>query len=113
VKTLLLALTALLAVSSLAMLSACSQPGVEVTRDEFGEEWPLTVEVARLWCERPRAVLLEADGTTYGLNGAGQALGHPSPEPIWRDDPDAPEGTSGIKVSLRPLINRGLELCDE
>lgn len=89
----------------------CGGAGVEVTEKEYGDDWPLTVESAELRCEEPSVVIAEADGTTYALNGAAQQEGYPPVDPIWRDDPEAPEGVD-MKVSLRPLNDRGLELCE-
>lgn len=102
----------MLAIATLVALAAC-QPGVEITEDEYGEEWPLTVEAARLWCQPPQLVLLEADGQTYAVNGAAQShLNYPAIDPVWRDDPDMPAGVDA-RVSIAPLIRRGLGMCDE
>lgn len=84
-----------------------------VTREDFGDDWPLTVDSAEVRCEEGRFVVLEAEGETYGLTGAAQThLDLAPPDPIWRNAPDVPEGMEPWKVSLRPLTERGLELCE-
>jgi hypothetical protein len=81
-----------------------------VTRAEFGEDWPLTVDSAQIRCDGPRAVAqakLIVDGTTYGLNGNALSAGLPRPDPVWADDPEIDE----VKVSIGPLIDAALDLC--
>lgn len=48
------------------------------------------------------------DGTDYGLNGTAMDFGHKDIEPIWADNP------TGLtpKLSIGPLIEAGLKLCD-
>lgn len=83
----------------------------EVTAEEFGEDWPFTVDSGRLSCRAPRQALFRADGRTYPLNGAASARamdhGYPALDRIWRDNPDIP----GTKISVGPMISRALELC--
>jgi hypothetical protein len=109
-RTALVIIAAIL-VLSLGVFVACGPSGEEVTREELGDDWPLTVDSAWVWCQSDQTILMRADGHTYGLNGPAQDAGYPSPDPIWRDDPNMPDGVDA-KISLRPLINRGMELCD-
>lgn len=79
----------------------------EVSRDELGAEWPLSVERGRLACDRD-AVTFTADGETWALNGVAQTRGFPEIDPIWLDHPSP----NIPKKSIAPLIERGLELCE-
>lgn len=110
-RTLLIVGAALVLVLSALLAAGCTAPGEVVTREEVGDDWPFMVDEVRLWCQPPQAVMVRADGMTYGLNGAARdRLEMPPPDPIWRDDPTAPAG-SRAKVSLAPLIERGLGMC--
>lgn len=83
---------------------------VEVTRADFGRDWPLTVDSGVLSCEGAGAVYFTSGGTRYALNGLAQGQGDaPEVDPIWADNP------SGFapKKNIGPLIDRGLQLCDE
>ena len=103
---------ALLLVATIAACSgadtAAGNSSIEVSRADFGAEWPLTVDSGTLSCEAD-AVTFESSGTTYAVNGtAGSRDAGVDIEPIWADDPsgDAP------KLNIGPLIDRGIELCE-
>ena len=88
-----------------------------VKQSDYGDTWPLTIPEATLVCEKG-AVFLKADGKHYGITGFGQTwvkLEYPntarSLDAIWRDDPAS--NFSGLKISIGPLIDDGLELCTE
>jgi hypothetical protein len=83
-----------------------------VQRSDYGQAWPLTIDHGTLRCEPWSTVVFTApDGTEYAVNGMAEAQeGLADIEPIWRDDPDPPAGAD-LKVSIHPLIERGLELC--
>lgn len=97
-----------------SVLAACSTSGAEqdVTRNDFGKEWPLTVESGTLRCDAS-SVTFESRGTTYAVNGTAQGRasseGWTEIDAIWADDPSVP----GTKINIGPLLNRGLELCEE
>lgn len=89
--------------------AACSSgpaAGVEITRTEYAEGWPFTVERGELACVDD-AVVFTAGGTMYGVNGAAVRGGYPDVDPIRRTSPVIPP----LKVSLAPLIEDGLALC--
>lgn len=49
--------------------------GVLITKAEYGEDWPYTVESGRLFCDPPGSnVVMESGGTVYALNG--RAMGN-------------------------------------
>lgn len=76
---------------------------------EFGKSWPLLVPDGTLRCGSfgkgmGEVIFTAPDGTEYGLNGLASDS-YKDIDPIWR------EGAYGLKVSIGPLINRGLALC--
>jgi hypothetical protein len=86
---------------------------VSVSRAEFQDTWPLTVDAGHLFCEQPGAIyFVDPEGTKYGVNGIGQSK-HGSIERIWADDPKAsPElKKMGAKKSIAPLNELGQFLC--
>jgi hypothetical protein len=89
-----------------------AKPPGEVTRAEYGEDWPLTVARGILSCHSTgggAVVFTAPDGTVYWVNGHGSTVpGAKDIEPIWRDSPEP----YIPKVSIGPLIDRGLELCE-
>lgn len=87
--------------------------GVKITRGEYGEAWPFTIEKGYLDCKRGSAVVFRADGITYALNGPALQR-YESINTIVRDDPRVAEDRrlEGLKVSVGPIIKRGLGLCE-
>jgi Protein of unknown function (DUF2511) len=79
-----------------------------VSRAQYGDAWPLTVESGVLRCEPGQAVVFRApDGSDYGVNGPSLDDSYHHIEAIWAADPT---GVSP-KLSLGPLIQAGLALC--
>ena len=108
-----------------------------VKESDLGDRWPLTVLEVKIRCIPigVGAVVAEAGGTTYALNGIAKGLaneyGFADLESIWRDSPDferlveAAAKSEGIsvkearglmgtptKVSIAPLLEIGTALCD-
>ena len=89
--------------------------GVRVTRDEFGEEWPLTVDGVALYCIGGFVLVEDDEGIYYWVNGGPDVartwfgVETLNIRRIWRDDPKNPD----LKVSIGPIIDRGHEICDE
>lgn len=102
-----------------AILAACLAVAVSLTgcgegnvsSDEFGSDWPLTVDSGDLRCEGSEGfgavVFTDPGGDEYGLNGVALSQGYPPIDPIWKNDPDL----AGLKISIGALIDRGLSLC--
>ncbi len=83
--------------------------GREVTRQEFGDRWPFTVERGVVICLVGHVAVFRAGGVTYALNGlARQRGGYADIRPIWLDDPEYP---GLLKVSLGPILDAALDLC--
>ena len=98
----------------LLALAACTTGGGadlaanerQVSRADFGNDWPLTVESGVLACEGAGAVTFTTGGTTYAVNGLAQRT-YPEIDAIWADAPGPPP-----KKNIGPLIDRGLALCE-
>lgn len=87
-------------------------PAGYVTRAQFGDEWPLSVEDGQLACDSRQHVTFTSGGVVYALNGTAKgAIDNGAPyqviDSIWLDDPNV----AGLKLSLRPLLDIGLSLC--
>ncbi len=80
--------------------------GTRVSRAEMGDEWPLTVPEGLLRCDAGSEVTFQADGTTYTLNRPAADSAHSSIGPLLLD------GGGGGTKDIRPLLERGLRLCD-
>lgn len=84
-----------------------ADPG-KVTRADFGDSWPLTVESGTLRCDGSdgvgKAYIVTSEGT-FALNGLAKSE-YDDIDPIWA------EGDDGIpKKDIAPLIDAALELC--
>jgi hypothetical protein len=103
----ILALLAVLLASCSADGGSQNGGGAEISRQDLGKDWPLTVDSGTLHCERAGldAVTFTADdGTTYAVNGAARGTDEwPDIDQIWADNPDA----KGLKIDIGPLIQRG------
>jgi len=111
---------ALVFIPVLLVMAGCGDPA-KVSAEEFGDAWPLTVDRATLHCSGGSAVWMSAGGRNYALNGTAMTyLTMRAPnlilsdlEMIWRVDPKYNiQGAQGtVRVSISPLIERGLTLC--
>lgn len=96
----------------MSLTRVCQPPkDALVTRDEFDDDWPLDVERGSIRgapLDNGDAILLfqVSDGTQYKLNGLASQTSAEVIDAIWSADPDIP----GAKVSIGPLITRGLEI---
>lgn len=84
---------------------------VKITKQEFGEKWPLTVDEGILACKGKGGfgeVIFKANGKTYAVNGIAMGTKKYIPvDEIWANDPSA----SVLKKNIGPIIDRGLKLC--
>lgn len=78
-----------------------------VSRAEFGEKWPLTVEAGEIECIDGHWVVFHHEGVGYALNGLARSRGYASIDPIWKDDP-----ATESKVNINPLTQAALKLCE-
>ncbi|MCY4086137.1 MAG: DUF2511 domain-containing protein [Actinomycetia bacterium] len=122
-------LAAAVATTAVFLVSACLPDGLQsdglqlesetVIADEFGQEWPLTVPSAELYCEglgdRLSIIWVRSGDTYYPLTGFTWTYlaEHRSwmklrdLEEIWRENPDLP----GLRISIGPLRDRAFSLC--
>ena len=79
----------LLLIGCLAVLSGgCSEREVVVTREQFGEAWPLAVNSARIECSEDGSVaVLRLGSSRYALNEAARARGHADALEVAREVP--------------------------
>jgi len=92
-------------------------PGqIRVSKQEFGDAWPLTVDEGILSCtgsSRMGEVVLIVNGKKYAVNGVAMSQkvngqkAYADVIEIQANDPKIP----GVKKSVGPLIDRGLKLC--
>lgn len=92
------------------VVGCSSPPGITVSRSEYGDTWPFTIERGTLRCtdshqsvNRPLVTLDSGDGIEYGLNGAARGFGFPDGMKMLK------AGMTGADV--QPFIDRGLTLC--
>lgn len=106
-----------LAIAGLVLLLGACSPDKgfgeteDINADDFGSDWPLTVETATLnkVCgEGDTAVAIIVERKTYVID-----FDHPSQSPtaflpLWAEDPTAESG----RKDLGPLLDRAESLCD-
>ena len=86
-----------------------SYDGVEITRAQFGDQWPFNVESGVAECEhRNRTPMLRVGKVQYPLTGR-RMFALADPFDIWLDDPDNP----GSKMSLEPITAVAITQCDQ
>lgn len=109
-KTVGIGITAVLVII-VALVLSHGRHAVKISRQEYGDRWPFTVEEGILdWEATPTgtAVTFTANGVTYAVNGTAMTAGkYADIEPIWAADP------KGLwpKKDIGPIIDRGLELA--
>ena len=82
--------------------------GVPVTRADFGDQWPFSVESGVAECQhRGRLALLRVGEEQYPLNGR-RMFGLADPFDIWLDDPN----NLGEKMSLEAVAVVSIGECD-
>jgi len=80
-----------------------------VTKSEYGDDWPLTVDSGTVLCRPGHVALFKTEnGLVYGVNGTATGNGYAQIDPIWRDHPDI----EGLKVNIGPITDAALEQCD-
>jgi len=90
--------------------SRSAQPGF-VSRAEFGDRWPLTVESGTLRCEPDygTALVIVVGNVKYALNGRARGQ---IDQTGWRDSRElVRKDQDGGLANVGPLIERGLALC--
>lgn len=107
VSLILLALIALLSMG-------CGVNSKEVTKKEFGIQWPFTYDTATLTCYQDgdiKSPVVTVNGKRYGLTGFADnkygASDINAINEVWVKRSDG----SGLMVDLGPITKAALELC--
>ena len=84
-----------------------------VTRAEFGERWPFTVESGYVDCEGVYEAVFRVGDKTYAINGTARSWANRRgyldiTTSIWRDNPIG----MGLKVNIGEMIDLALRECD-
>ena len=96
------------------LMGACSPdkgfgPSEEVHADDYGTDWPLTVDSALLNCAPGGGLLIQIDGRAFGLDdGITDENVPPKFERVWATDPSR----GNAHKDLSPLINDAQALCE-
>jgi len=90
-------------------ITACAESGRQVTTQELGDRWPLTVDSGHVDCESG-ALVFRHDGTIYALNMTALGKGYPGIDPIWKNEARALNHRP-LKVNLTPLIDLARQQC--
>jgi hypothetical protein len=108
-------LAALILIAAALPVAQASTDTVTVSKAEYGEKWPLTVDQVELACEPPTLITVTANGVTYALNGSARThakrYGWEDFESIWRTDPTSDPNGTQWKIPASNLIDRGMQLC--
>jgi hypothetical protein len=94
---------------ALCSFTACAESGRQVTRQELGDRWPLTVDSGHVDCESG-ALIFRYHGTSYALNMIALGKGHQGIEPIWKSAAGSPNQRP-LKLDLTPLIDLARQQC--
>jgi hypothetical protein len=99
----------------IATLVSCSNDDtLKFNKDEFGKEWPFSVNKIEVYCVGYKEIYCRADnGKTYALNGSAKTassddLSISKVEEIWLDDPEF----NGLKIPYTQFVTEGLKLCE-
>ena len=103
----LIVLTVLAALTGLGPgCRLASDDEVVVTREQFGDAWPLQVNSAKVVCtENDEDALLKLGSKLYALGAGSRARGYPDASAVARQtpvDPDNPAHGSAV-ADLSPL----------
>ncbi len=102
-------------VLTIAITAACSERNSrEVSRSEFGERWPFTVDRGVVRCDN-NAITFATDGNVYAVNGVAKSRGIAAIEPIWRATHVRMnyEPLTRIAVAERKAVYRGIIDCED
>jgi hypothetical protein len=89
---------------------------VKISKQQFGNDWPFTVDEGLLACKiRGQVgntivgeVIFTVGEITYGINGIAKGTNkYAAIENIWSDNQSLP----GTKKNISPIIQKGVELC--
>lgn len=89
-------------------------PVKSFAKEDYPEQWAFNVDEVAIWCMTGKQLYVVdyTDDQWYALNGPGKANAQTNNAqaditPIWADNEE-----TGVKKSLSPWINKGLDLCN-
>jgi len=93
--------------------TACSQKGELITKEEYGSDWPYSVQSGRLYCDTPGSnVVMKSGGKVYALNGRAMGNAKKRGYVIARDTIKLRDKDGFFTVgSASKIIRRGLSKC--
>jgi hypothetical protein len=87
----------------------------KISKEQFGDKWPLTVDAGTVVCVDGASVIFVADNRSkYAVNGTAkskkrmQENGWLDIGEIWKKDPELP----GASMDIRPILDAGVALCN-
>lgn len=90
------------------LIAGCKSKSVEISRDQYGNRWPFSVDSGKIKCI-DGSVVFEANSYEYGVNGTSKMRGYNKIEDIWLDDPNLP----GTGMDIGFVLEIGNNLCDK
>src|SRR5690348_10739187 len=88
-------------------LTACggrtNDGSIEISKGQYGADWPFTVDRGRLRCDAGSNVVFVANDKTYAINGSAKGAaarnGYQSVDPIWAFQPtEAPTKVASFQL---------------
>ena len=97
------------------MEATVSRPARTITRADFGDEWPFTVDSGQLRCAASAVTFTTDDGRTYGVNGMALQRGFPEIHPIWSlaDDMPFDNPVTRLPERTRQTIFEAIVACED
>lgn len=101
-----------LVILSILFLPCCgrnTQSGVKLTKADFGERWPLTIDEGIIDCVN-QSVIFKTNKNTYAVNGTAKNRNEYSDiMEIWKVDTSYHD--PNVRMDISPLLDAGLKLC--
>ena len=91
-----------------------AESGILITKAEYGNDWPYTVDSGLLYCDPPGSnVVLKSEGKVYALNGRAMGSAKGKGYLKARDSITLRDKNGLFTVGdVGKIINRGLSMCD-
>jgi hypothetical protein len=83
----------------------------KITKAEYGEKWPFTVEEGILKCIND-GVIFTVNRKSYGINGRAKTDGYADPQEIWAVDSSLSDAYNTLRKDIQPIIDDGRKMCN-
>lgn len=84
-----------------------ARQGIQISKTEYGEDWPFTVPQGYLKCVGTGVVVFASGGAEYALNGAAETGGYAPIEAIGK----ITNVPGAARINIWSILDRGLNLC--